>query len=400
MRFKALLLFLSLILVTSCSKNEIELVNTSEIEVLNNIVPVQNVPEEEDDYEPTQLSKSVNWIKNMQYPNGLLESAENTYFVSLYDNALAALVFINNDEIERAERIFEYFNVKLDSELLYDNGGFYQFRDGDGANGNRTWIGDNAWLLIALNQYHHKTGNKKYQLMANEIELWLRSMQDVDGGLWGGNYENGNVIPKVTEGIITVFNAVNGYDDFHKNILFFLKTNRWDAQSEVLLAWPENPSYNYALDLLTLGNLIFKNYPEQNLLQTNRFVNTQISTVNGTEISGYCFDEDKDVVWLEGTAQMAVALNKAGDLSKCNTIISELEKSIINSASFSNSHGIPYTSNQGTSFGPGLLWDHSDITPAISATAWYIFAKTDFNPLEIGQQKNIPNADKFWIIED
>ena len=394
MRFKALLLFLSLILVTSCSKDETTIFTSSEIEVVNITIPDQTPV---DDDQPTQLSKSVNWIENMQSSNGLLESSENTDFVSLYDNALAALVFMNQGELERAERIFDYFNAKLDAELLNGKGGFYQFRDGDGENGNRTWMGDNAWLLIALNHYHSITGNNEYQEMVYEIEHWLRGLQDDDGGLWGGYNEDGTMIPKVTEGIITAFNAVNGYDGFHKNILTFLKTNRWDAASEVLLAWPENPDYNYALDLLSLGNLIFENYPEHNLLQADRFFTTQISTVNGTAISGYCFDEDKDVVWLEGTGQMAAAFRTAGDESKTNIIISELEKSFINSASLSNSIGLPYTSNYGTTYGSNLLWNHADIAPALSATAWYIFAKTEFNPLETGRQKNIPISDKFWI---
>lgn len=393
MRTKTLFLLLSMPLVLSCMKDETELFETSLIVEAEPIDSIQDFGEED---EPTYLSKAVKWIKNMQSSNGLLESAENTNFVSLYDNALAALVFMELDEIERAERIFDNFHARIASELLNGNGGFYQFRNADGENGNRTWMGDNAWLLIALNKYQSITNNNKYEVLANEIELWLRSLQDSDGGLWGGENEDGSIIPKVTEGIITAFNAVNGYDEFHQNILLFLKENRWDEADNILLAWPENPEYNHALDLHSLGSLVFESYSTQNLLLADRFYTTQVSTVNGTEISGYCFDEDKDVVWLEGTAQMALAYKMASDENKADAIISELEKSFVNSSFFTTSHGIPYASNHGTNYGQETLWDHADLTPALSATAWYIFAKYGFNPLSLGTHKEIPSNDNFW----
>ncbi len=396
MRLKTSLFLLSTVLFLSCMKDETtELTELIRVETI-----VTNSPQiPEDEIPETDLTMAVNWINNMQSENGLLESSENTDFVSLYDNALAALVFMELNEMDRAEKIFDYFNGEVNNELLNADGGFYQFRDSNGENGNRTWMGDNAWLLIALNKYHSVTGNEKYKMMAQGIEQWLRGLQDTDGGLWGGLNENGTVIPKVTEGMITAFSAVQGYDDFHKNILFFLQENRWDATNEILWAWPENPAYNHALDLHSLGSLIFKDYSPQNLFQADRFYTTQTSTVNGLEISGYCFDEDKDVVWLEGTAQMAVAHKISGNDIFANELIVELEKSSINSASISDSKGIPYTSNHGTTYGTNLLWNHADLTPTLSATAWYIFAKTGVNPLEIGQQKEIPILESFWITE-
>ena len=399
MRYKALLLLLNIVLFLSCTKDETIVFSASSIEEPL-VVNTTTLPEDKEEVEPkTDLSKAVNWVVKMQSANGLLESSENTDFVSLYDNALAALVFMELNEMDGAEKIFDYFNGQVNNELLSADGGFYQFRDSNGENGSRTWMGDNAWLLIALNKYHSVTGNEKYKTMSQGIEQWLRGLQDTDGGLWGGKNEDGTVIPKVTEGIITAFKAVQGYDDFHKNILTFLKENRWDTTNEILWAWPENPAYNHALDLHSLGSLIFEDYAPQNLFQADRYYTTQTSTVNGLEISGYCFDEDKDVVWLEGTAQMAVAHKISGNDFSANELIVELEKSFINSPSFSDSKGIPYSSNHGTTYGTSLLWDHADLTPALSATVWYIFAKIGFNPLETGEQKEIPVIESFWLTE-
>jgi hypothetical protein len=54
-----------------------------------------------------------NWFDNQQLANGLCESAENGNFVSLYDNALAAMVFMLKDDFTKAEKIFDFLMRKL-----------------------------------------------------------------------------------------------------------------------------------------------------------------------------------------------------------------------------------------------------------------------------------------------
>ncbi|PCJ98078.1 MAG: hypothetical protein COA50_03770 [Flavobacteriaceae bacterium] len=374
----------------SCEKPELDVLEVSEhFEDMDSSIVLEE--------EEAAFDQVYNWVSQMQLSNGLLESAENTNFVSLYDNSLASMIFIANGEFEKAEKIFEFFNSKIDAELLSNTGGFYQSRNTAGENGGRTWMGDNAWLLIALNNYHASAGNQKYQNLAQELENWIRSLQDTDGGLWGGFNENGTQIHKITEGIVTAFNAVEGYDDFHKNILIFLKEERWDATENLIVAWPENPDYNFAMDLHPLAFGIFEDFPVNSLFKTDRYVTTQIATVTGEEITGYCFDEDKDVIWLEGSAQMSVAFQKGDMHNEANTTILELEKTFITSTTLDNAEGLPYAANFGTSYGASLLWEHADITPAISSTVWYLFAKHNFNPLALGAQKNIPVADKFWL---
>ena len=357
-------------------------------------LPADNKQETEDS--PSD-SKTYNWIAHMQLSNGLVESAEFTDFVSLYDNALAAMIFLSEGDVELAEKIFDYFENNLESEFFQNDGGFFQYRDTSGFNGSRIWMGDNAWLLIALNNYHEITNSQKYQGMATELELWLRSLQDEDGGLRGGVNEDGTIIPRVTEGIITAFNAVKGFDEFHENILRFLHEQRWDWNEEILITDTNNPDYNYALDLYSLGYMIFENYPTEVLSKANRFINSQTSTTNGKTINGYCFDDDKDVVWLEGTAQMALAFEVAGLTQDSENILLNLQESFIKSSMAENASGIPYTTNYGTDFGASYLWDHSDIAPAISSSAWYLFVKNKFNPFGLEHFKGIPEESKFWI---
>lgn len=124
----------------------------------------------------------VAWFENVQYSNGLLPSTESSSTMSLYDNALAALVFTATGKYSKAESIFNFFNQRIGSELT-TNGGFYQFRSTDGTTSGDRWLGDNAWLLIALNNYMAKVETTKYDKLKSTLEIWIRSLQDKDGGL-------------------------------------------------------------------------------------------------------------------------------------------------------------------------------------------------------------------------
>ena len=96
-------------------------------------------------------------------------------------------------------------------------------------------MGDNAWLLIALNNYKARTGNTQYDPLALEIKDWLISLQDTDGGLFAGYNTDGSLMNfKVTEGMIDAFNAIDGYTSFHQNLLIYLKNDRWSTNDKKL----------------------------------------------------------------------------------------------------------------------------------------------------------------------
>jgi hypothetical protein len=343
-----------------------------------------------------EIDQVYGWVTRMQHNNGLLESAEETDFVSLYDNALAALLFMAKGDFQRAEKVFDFFQARTDSELLNGNGGFHQFRNTSGGNPRRVWLGDNAWLLIALNNYRALTQSTKYDDLATELENWIRSLQDQNGALSGGFNQDGTPIGTITEGIITAFNAVPGFDDFHLDILKYLQQERWDSSELLLLTQKGDPKYGHALDLHSLGFMIFENFPATVLEQADRYRNVQYATVPNVEIEGYCFDKDVDVIWLEGTAQMALARGQAQHHQARIELIIEMEKNMIPSVNHPEVRGLPYTSNQGTSFGAVALWDHADLRPALSSSIWYLFSKLQFNPFLIEKPKAIPAGEQFW----
>lgn len=343
------------------------------------------------------------WLTQMQQPNGLLTTSEGGKNVSLYDNALSALAFTHYGDFEKAERIFDFFNNRLHAEMLVSPGGFAQMRTVDGIpvdNRPRRWMGDNAWLLIALNNYHHSAKNTKYSKLASALSSWIISLQDTDGGLWGGYDAKGNRISKIAEGNLDAFNAIKGYTDFHQKLLGYFKTTRWDTTDQLLVAWAEYPAYKYALDLHSWGYCVFEDFPETVLTKAERHLTTQTSTATGERITGYCFDEDKDVVWLEGTGQMVVAFNKAGKQEEADKYLSEMNKNLVKSSLYPGTCALPYTVNYGSSYADDVLWEGVDTTPALASSVWYLFAAWGFDPLKLGYRKNIPKAHRFWSNQD
>lgn len=339
------------------------------------------------------------WICNMQQSNGLLLSSEGGKYVSLYDNALAALAFSSYGDFNKAEKIFDFYEGRMESEFLIHPGGFGQMRTSDGIpveNSPKRWLGDNAWLLIAINNYHHLAGNSKYKSLALALTNWIISLQDADGGLWGGYNPDGQRISKIAEGNLDAFNAIPGYTGFHQKILAHFKEVRWNKTHKLLIAWADNPKYKYALDLHSWGYCTFENFPAEILTKANRFLTTKKSTLTKKTISGYCFDEDRDVVWLEGTGQMIVAFIKAKKESEAQMFLQEMRKNLIQSSLFPGSYALPYSANFGTSYGSDLLWKGVDTNPAVSSTVWYLFGMMRFDPLKLGYDKNIPAEDKFW----
>ena len=93
---------------------------------------------------------------------------------------------------------------------------------------------------------------------------------------------------------------------------------------------------------------------------------------------------------------MALAFKEANMANEANEFLGQLQKVQMNNSAQENTLGIPYVTNAGTSYGSSLLWEDAPSTPAISSSIWYLFNVLNFNPLDLGRQKNIPAEDMFW----
>lgn len=331
------------------------------------------------------------WIKMRQMENGLHTSTEDGVMLSLYDNALAALVYIMYEDYERAELMFDFFQSKMDTELNDEYGGFAQFMDLEGnifgGGIGKRWVGDNAWLLIAINAYHYQTGTDSYYDLAEGIENWIRSLQQENGSILSGYDEGGNMMDPITEGMVDCYNAVLGYDQFHIDLLSYLETERYDATNNVLVSWPENPAYKYAIDLSSWAYLAMNGMPFSVIV----FADSKFFMTD-RDVVGYCIDEDLDAIWPEHTLQMATAYIIAGKdhYSYARMILENMEKLMINSTANPGLKGLPYASSQATMYGQWPLWEGVDTDIYMSSSAWYLFASFGFNPFEAGLQDKEP----------
>ena len=364
---------------------EYTLVNELETDELLNLTYLATKQATEKD------SLAIALLKDLQNPIGLLPSIPYGSLVSTYDQALAAIAFTLAGEYQRAAQIFDYFESRRVAELENGVGGFYQFRDPLGVPSGRRWMGDNAWLLIALKHYPYQDN---YTALITSLELWLVALEDaVEGGLWGGFDEQGDTIHKITEGNIDAFVALDGYTNFHRGILNHLVTEKWDSTDGNFIAWPTNPTYRFALDCNTWGFCSFPNFDDNARNSISRYALTVNSTSTSEEINGYSFDEDQDALWFEGTGQVAVMHWVAGDRVRALQVMSELSKGWIDGPV---GEGLPYTANQGTAYGNDPLWSTANTEPCISSTAWYLMASFRHNPLFLGRQKTIPASEQFW----
>jgi len=340
------------------------------------------------------------WLKSLQLPNGLVESRKGNNFVTVYDNASVAIVFSIQGDFDRAEKIYDFFESRRLTELEQSPGGFGQFRDRHGRPHQgkpHRWLGDNAWLLISLNNYHRLSNTNKYQTLALSLERWILSLQDeTDGGLWGGFDKEGKRIKKSTEAILDSFNAIEEYTDFHKDILKYLGDEFWDPSKKLFWSWKEHKKYKYALDMHSWGYCSIDHMTKKILKNVHQYLTTKKATINSKNVTGFCFDLDRDTVWLEGTAQMIVAYQSAGMEKEARKYLREIEKMIMPVSKDSTFFGIPYATNKGTHFGHGRLWKGADDKPAVASSTWYLFAKWGYDPMRLGRDKKIPLKDQFW----
>jgi hypothetical protein len=293
------------------------------------------------------IEKLYAWLCAIQMENGLVPSFEfrrgneneDGTEVSTYDNALAVIEFSRRGDLERAERILDFFISRIHVEFDAGSGGFSQFRfatSGEPRDSSR-WMGDVAWLLIALKHYHGHSSENKYRGLEERMISWLRGLQDSDGGLFAGSDGDGNLrTEKVVEGNIDAFNAVPGFDDFHRRLLKYLSEKRWDRETDMFIAW-------------------------------------------------------------EGTGEMALAYAIAGREDSWEYYLSEMERMFIPSNNFSGLYALPYTTDDtGTHYGYWTLRPEVDKSPWVASTVWYLFAAARFNPFSPGLNKSIPPSHHPW----
>lgn len=328
-------------------------------------------------------SRVYRFIRSQQQPSGLFRNQTDDPFSGLYVTALGSICLLHQGQTAEAEKVFDLFDAwRVDHwgntpELQ----GFPQAWNADTGMADEKsdrWIGDNAWLLLALEYHHRMTGSTKYLLLRTAIADWLVGLQDEDGGIKAGFNRNGPMLHQSTEGNLDSYAALALRPEAQKRIYSWLLTKMWipregrfrtgsTEESSALdcLSWSVaalGPDFSACLD-----------YAEKTYVIT-----AAMDGFPDRKAQGFGDLPGKQRVWFEGTGEMIVAYRAAGRHDAARKWIAEMDKVALTLPD--NAAGWPCSSND-------PAWNGGSTRPFVASGAWYLFGCWNFNPMNSGSWK-------------
>ena len=343
-----------------------------------------------------------------------------------YDNAVALLAFLASGEGERARMLADALVYAQQHDRFYDDGrirnaypgGDLILPPGWTPNGQAgtvripgwwdaehmkwfedefqvsTHTGNVAWAMLALLAYHETVGGDQYLTAAEQIGKWVeRNCRDTRGsGGYTAGFEGWEPNPskltyKATEHNIDLYPAFMRLYLLTRDETWRERANH--AKQFVLAMWDENegkfwtgtydngvtinevviPLDIQAWAVLALGEEGKPYWKALEYVESHHRVR-----------DGFDFNQDRDGIWYEGTAHMAVAYHATGQREKWQALVSALE-----AAQFT-SGGLPAADRDGLTTGfnlpdgqPWLYYHRAHV----GATAWLVLAERGINPFWI-----------------
>lgn len=351
----------------------------------------------------------------------------------LYDNSLVVLAFLADgspDSVRRARLIGDAMIYGLEHDRAYSDGrlrtayssgdialppgwevnglkatvtmpGFYlepppQFYEVENQNVD---TGNNAWAMIALLALHKETGEANYLEAAERVGQFIQTQKKLTGkypGYLGGiqdaelptarqrTYSSTEHNLDIVAAFAEMF-RLTGEPQWQEGSQLasdFVEA-MWKEEWEAYLTGtraeaPDERNDNEGqlpLDTQSWNVLV---RPEVLDLHPQLFASTQRHhglTADG--FTGFDFNEDRDGVWFEGTAQMATAYALAGRIREADQFLAQLSVAQQMPWPVGDGTGIVAASRDAitTGFGFNLFR-----RPHIGATAWAIYAQAGYNP--------------------
>jgi len=339
----------------------------------------------------------------------------------IYDNALVLLTFLSRgteDDLRRARILADALVYAQNNDRFYTDGrlrnaymsgdlqdhqtgkaripGWWDPEQGKWSEDRfqvSSSTGNMAWSIIALLKYYQVMGGSKYLEASIRLGEWIyNNTYDPVGGYTGG-FDGWEPIPakitwKSTEHNIDVYVAfaklfeLTGDAKWKTRALWakrFVEA-MWDDKEGHFWTGTEGDGVTTNKDpnqipedvntwgLMALGNI--NNYGRGiTWVQNNCYLEAD-------GYKGFDFNTDKDHVWFEGTAHMAVAYQIMNNIPAGNAFLSELEKAQAKAPN-NNGKGIVAASYDGLTTGFDWLYYSRLHT---GATAWFIFAERGYNP--------------------
>jgi hypothetical protein len=366
----------------------------------------------------------------------------NTAFT--YDNALAALAFLAHgspDSVRRARLIGDAFIYASRHDRTFTDrrlrdayaAGDIALPPGWTPNGKARTVpipgffdedrqtffeveqagmstGNNAWALLALLALHRETGEPRYLAAAVRIGHFIQNFKAGNGTYLGfrGGIDDPEAVPKErlwasTEHNLDVFAAFSTLAQQNGAPSWLEGANHarqfveamWHRGRRCILTGTLDPSHRnenagqlpvdvQAWSVLALPEILTRHPGLLACAERNHRTKDQGFT-------GFDFNEDRDGVWFEGTAHMAVAYALAGRETEA-----ELLRAVLRRAQsihpFGDGKGIAATAHDGLSSGFGFRFFRR---LHVGATAWNVFAQLRFNPFYgVPVAPEAPRADR------
>ncbi len=316
-------------------------------------------------------AKAYSWLGSQMTTRGLIASYTGGTQAYTYDQSVAAISFAVAGDAARAKTILLTLQ-----KLQNSSGSFYgSYSLSTGKPGDASqWVGANAWVALAVASYGKITGDHSFDAMAKKTMTWCLKYQQSDGGLNGGIDGNGKAVSWAsTEHNLDAYAACRYFGlSAATRIKSFLDNVVWDAQLLRFYTGRKDPSIFSdvnALGVLALGASGTRSYASALSFNEMRMLNTQVNT--RCIATGFDFDASPaNDVWLEGTAQCALAYSVAANSVSWNYFTNQI---ILDQDA---SGGIQYSMK-------GTTDNHFTFSTVncVSSTAWLILVVANYNPM-------------------
>lgn len=309
------------------------------------------------------------WMVSTKTSGGLYNSQVGLTVCFTYDQAVAVVAFIVRGDTARARQLLEKLQV-----LQGTDGSWFTGFDGAGkvSDGSQKWLGPMMWVDIAAANYRKATGSTQFDAMAKRNLDYALKSQATHGGLQIGQGYS-------TEENADAYAALMsfGYETQAAKVAGFLN-GEWNATEKRFNAGEVPPDNSVYLDPQTWGNQSLGSAGPTEAPKALDFVVarmrcTKSDKSNRFTVDGFDFNEDKDDVWLEGTAQMASAFYTVGRPADGDHYCQEVVKSQ------DANGGIPYSVRGGTAETGADAWNMTTAL-ALSSSGWFIIAVSKINP--------------------
>ncbi|TAL67849.1 MAG: T9SS type A sorting domain-containing protein [Bacteroidetes bacterium] len=263
-----------------------------------------------------------------------------------------------------------------------------------------TSTGNVAWGGIALTSLYQISHDTVYLEVAKVLADWcINNVQTVNGftgGFTGFDDSLKKETWKSTEHNIDLYalfsrldslTNIQDYDDAAKNTSNFVHS-MWDSASNHFWTGTNNDgtTINYSnipLDIHPWYVLAFKDFQSKYMKWVNDscYLEKFNSPNYQEQLSGYDYNNDKDGIWFEGTAQASLANKLIGNPDLAESALSTIEYVQSNHLylDFYNNNNKGIVSADHNHVSTGFNWEYHNRLH-IGATCWYILAKLGINP--------------------